>query len=141
MSDVTNGTTPHRAQTWNAAVRVPNAYSAIDAGSRTVTVSVERGFDVQTPPCLTQNVQPHARAGIVGVSSAQSSSNAMLPQFSTSARAVSSTSLVDRRLEQAAELAGEINGNARMDGTLLVEKPLRAAQAEHAFVPDIRMNV
>ena len=28
-----------------------------------------------------------------------------------------------------------------MDGALLVEEALRAAQAEHAFVPDVRMDV
>ncbi len=44
------------------------------------TASLEFGFDVQTPPCLTQNEQPHARAGISAVSPSHSSSKAMLPQ-------------------------------------------------------------
>ena len=39
-----------------------------------------RGLEVQTPPCLTQNEQPQARAGISRGSPSQSSSKAMLPQ-------------------------------------------------------------
>src|SRR6266571_3519552 len=38
-------------------------------------------FEVQTPPCFTQNVQPHARAGISGGSPSHSSSKAILPQW------------------------------------------------------------
>ena len=44
------------------------------------TASLELGFDVQTPPCLTQNEQSHARAGISTGSPSHSSSNAILPQ-------------------------------------------------------------
>src|SRR5438045_9050049 len=39
------------------------------------------GLDVQTPPCLTQNEQLHARAGISGGSPSHSRSNAILPQW------------------------------------------------------------
>src|SRR5712671_3269441 len=63
------------------AVRVPKAYFDTSAESRTATASLALGFEVQTPPCLTQNVQPHARAGISGGSPSHSSSKAMLPQW------------------------------------------------------------
>jgi len=45
-----------------------------------LTVSVPVGHDVQTPPCFTQNVQVHARAGIRAGSGVQSSSNVTLRQ-------------------------------------------------------------
>src|SRR4029453_18847830 len=48
---------------------------------------------------------------------------------------------VDRRLEQAAELAREIDRYACVHGALLVEEALRAARCEDAFVPDVRMDV
>src|SRR4029453_19683677 len=42
---------------------------------------------------------------------------------------------VDRRLEQAAELAREIDRYARVHGALLVEEALRAARCEAPFGP------
>src|SRR3981081_2730387 len=45
------------------------------------TASLALGFEVQTPPCFTQKVQPHARAGISGGSPFHSSSKAILPQW------------------------------------------------------------
>src|SRR5512133_3543684 len=50
-------------------------------------------------------------------------------------------SRVDRRIEQAAEFAREIDGYARMHGALLVEEALRAAQPEHALVPHVGVDV
>src|SRR6185503_7178443 len=47
----------------------------------------------------------------------------------------------DRRLEEASELAREVDRHARVHGSLLVEEALRAARAEHAFVPHPRMNI
>src|SRR5882762_778519 len=63
------------------AVRVPKAYFDTSAASRTATANLAFGFEVQTPPCFTQKVQPHARAGISGGSPFHSSSKAMLPQW------------------------------------------------------------
>lgn len=45
------------------------------------TFSEPVGHDVQTPPCLTQNVHVHARAGISDGSGVQASSNEMFPQW------------------------------------------------------------
>src|SRR6185437_16123425 len=81
ISLVTSGTTPQRAHTWNVAVRVPNAYLDTRPASAIATVRRARGFDVQTPPCVLQNVQSQARAGISGGSPSQSSRKAMLPQW------------------------------------------------------------
>ena len=44
----------------------------------------------------------------------------------------------ERRFEQAAELACEVDRHAGVDGSLLVEEALRSGHAEHALVPDIR---
>src|SRR5712664_659646 len=63
------------------AVRVPKAYFDTSAASPTATASLALGFEVQTPPCFTQKVQPHARAGISGGSPSHSSSKAILPQW------------------------------------------------------------
>src|SRR5436190_21180453 len=49
--------------------------------------------------------------------------------------------LRERRFEQAAELAREIDRHARVHGALAVEKALRAADGEHAVVPDVGMDV
>jgi len=48
---------------------------------------------------------------------------------------------IDRRFEEAGEFASEIDGDARMHGTLLVEETLSAAQPEHALVPDVGVDV
>ena len=45
------------------------------------TLSAPRGFEVQTPPCFTQNEQPQARAGISAGSGSQVSENEMFPQW------------------------------------------------------------
>src|SRR6267154_2499802 len=63
------------------AVLVPKAYFDTSAASPTATASLAFGFEVQTPPCFTQKVQPHARAGISGGSPSHSSSKAILPQW------------------------------------------------------------
>src|SRR5919108_1484535 len=81
MRLVTTGTMPQRLQTWNSAVFVPKAYLETSDGSFTTTLSVPRGLEVQTPPCLTQNVQPQARAGISAGSGSQVSENEMFPQW------------------------------------------------------------
>src|SRR6478736_6077082 len=81
MRLVTTGTTPQRAQTWKSAVFVPKAYFETSEGWRTLTLSTPRGFDVQTPPCLVQNSQPQARAGISTGSGSQVSENETLPQW------------------------------------------------------------
>src|SRR5438105_15341320 len=70
-----------RAQVWNSAVFVPNTYSETSAGSFTTTSGVPSGFDVQTPPCFTQNVHVQARAGISTGSGSHASVKAMLPQW------------------------------------------------------------
>ena len=61
-------------------VFVPNTYFETSAGSFTTTSSVPSGFDVQTPPCFTQNVHVQARAGISTGSGSHASVKAMLPQ-------------------------------------------------------------
>ncbi len=78
---VTTGTTPHLEQMWNCAVSVPKAYVATSSGSSTLTLSEPVGQDVQTPPCLAQNEQVQARAGISDGSGFQSSAKEMFPQW------------------------------------------------------------
>src|SRR5215831_19300264 len=72
---------PQRPHTWNSAVRVPCAYFDMSAGSFTVTSSAPLGYDVHTPPCLTQNEQPQARACISFGLGSHASAKAMLPQW------------------------------------------------------------
>src|SRR6266446_1609982 len=48
---------------------------------------------------------------------------------------------LQRRFEQAAELACEVDRHAGVDGSLLVEEALRSGHAEHALVPDVRVQV
>src|SRR5579864_185459 len=81
MRLVTTGTTPQREQTWKSAVFVPKAYFPASEGSLTFTFSEPVGQDVQTPPCLTQNEQVQARAGISVGSGFQVSANEMFPQW------------------------------------------------------------
>src|SRR5262245_29476111 len=47
----------------------------------------------------------------------------------------------DRRLEQTAELAREVHRDAGVHRALPVKEALRAAQPEHALVPDVGMDV
>jgi transglutaminase-like putative cysteine protease len=47
---------------------------------RRVIESLAFRLEVQAPPCLTQNEQPHSRATTSGVSSGQSSTKAIFPQ-------------------------------------------------------------
>jgi hypothetical protein len=65
---------------WNCAVFVPKAYRDTSEESLTSTFSEPAGHDVQTPPCLVQNEQVQARAGISSGSGCQSSANEMFPQ-------------------------------------------------------------
>src|SRR6195256_6846997 len=81
MRLVTTGTMPQRVQTWNSAVRVPNVYRETREGSLTTTFSAPPGLEVQTPPCLVQNEQLQARAGISPGSGSQVSEKAMFPQW------------------------------------------------------------
>src|SRR5579859_1770999 len=81
MRLVTTGTMPHRAQMWNCAVRVPNAYLDTSDGSSTTTSSAARGLEVHTPPCLMQNEQVQARAGISAGSGSHARENEMFPQW------------------------------------------------------------
>jgi hypothetical protein len=62
-------------------VRDPNAYLETRETSRIATANRDFGLDVQTPPCLTQKEQLHARAGISGASPSHSSSSPILPQW------------------------------------------------------------
>src|SRR5207302_1898931 len=78
---VTTGTMPQRAQVWNCAVRVPNAYLDMSEGCLTTTFSAPPGLEVHTPPCLVQNEQVHARAGISAGSGSQVRENEMFPQW------------------------------------------------------------
>src|SRR4051812_44940999 len=48
---------------------------------------------------------------------------------------------LDRRFEQAAELTREVDRHAGVHRPLLVEEALPPGQAEHAFMPDVRMDV
>src|SRR5437870_13820832 len=48
---------------------------------------------------------------------------------------------LQRRFEQAAELACEVDRHAGVDGSLLVEEALRSGRAEPALVPDVRVQV
>jgi len=81
MRLVTTGTIPQRAQVWNSAVRVPNAYLDTSEGSLTTTFSAPPGLEVHTPPCLVQNEQVQARAGISAGSGSQVSEKEMFPQW------------------------------------------------------------
>src|SRR5258708_38999801 len=81
MRLVTTGAIPQRVQIWNSAVLVPNASLDTCAGSSTTTFSAPRGLDVQTPPCLVQNEQVQARAGISTGSGSQVREKEMLPQW------------------------------------------------------------
>ncbi len=62
-------------------------------------------------------------------------------RFPGNTRLQCGAALLDGRLEQAAELLGELDRYARVHGSLPVEKALAAAQAEHAFMPDVRVDV
>ena len=81
MRLVTTGTTPQRAHVWNSAVRVPNAYLDTSEGSLIAIFSAPFGLEVHTPPCLTQNEQVQARAGISAGSGSQRRENEMFPQW------------------------------------------------------------
>lgn len=72
---------PHRAQMWNSAVRVPNAYLDTSQGSSIATSRVLPGLEVHMPPCLVQKEQVQARAGISAGSGAQVSEKEMFPQW------------------------------------------------------------
>src|SRR5712664_111170 len=72
---------PHRAQVWNSAVRVPNAYLDTSEGSLTTTSSTPPGLEVHTPPCLVQNEQVQARTGISAGSGSQAREKEMFPQW------------------------------------------------------------
>jgi hypothetical protein len=47
----------------------------------------------------------------------------------------------DGRFEKTTKLLGKFDRYPCVDGTLFVEEPLRAAKREHAFMPDVWMNV
>src|SRR3989454_11032844 len=72
---------PQRAQVWNSAVRVPNEYLDTCAGSLITTSRAPRGLEVHTPPCLMQNEQLQARAGISAGSGSQVREKEMFPQW------------------------------------------------------------
>src|SRR5207302_7576630 len=72
---------PQRAQVWNSAVRVPNAYLEMSEGSLTTTFSAPPGLDVHAPPCLVQNEQVQARTGISAGSGSQVREKEMFPQW------------------------------------------------------------
>src|SRR6476659_6918376 len=63
------------------AVFVPKAYFETLDGSATLTFKDPVGHEVQTPPCLVQNEQVQARAGISDGSGSHLSTNEMLPQW------------------------------------------------------------
>src|SRR2546425_4387664 len=72
---------PQRAQVWNSAVRVPKEYLDTSAGSLITTSRAPRGLEVHTPPCLAQNEQVQARAGISAGSGSQTREKEMFPQW------------------------------------------------------------
>src|SRR6266498_923364 len=72
---------PHCEQIWNSAVRVPNAYFETSEGFLTATFNAPRGLEVHTPPCLMQNEQPQARAGISVGSGSQVREKEIFPQW------------------------------------------------------------
>src|SRR5260221_9245097 len=72
---------PHRVQMWNSQVRVPNTYLDTSAGSLTCTCRAPPGLEVHTPPCLVQNEQVQARAGISAGSGSQTREKEMFPQW------------------------------------------------------------
>ena len=78
---VTTGTTPQVAHTWNSAVPVPKEYFETRDESAIAMRNAPFGFDVQRPPCLEQNEQSHARAGISTGSGSHVSVNATFPQW------------------------------------------------------------
>src|SRR5712691_10784332 len=97
---------PQRAQVWNSAVRVPNAYLDTNAGSLTTTFSAPLGLEVHTPPCLVQNEQVQARAGISAGSGSQVREMEMFPQWHLpwiNKRAIPSHHLGTAREEQRAQ--------------------------------------
>ena len=49
--------------------------------------------------------------------------------------------MVQRGLQQAAKLTGEIDRHTGVDGPLLVEKTLSATYRKNPLVPDIRVDV
>ena len=63
------------------AVRVPNAYLDTSDGSLTTTFRAPFGLEVHTPPCLVQNEQVQARAGISAGSGSQVREKEMFPQW------------------------------------------------------------
>jgi len=71
---------PQRAHVWNSAVRVPNAYLETSEGSPMEILSEPFGFEVHTPPCLVQNEQVQARAGISAGSGSHAREKEILPQ-------------------------------------------------------------
>ena len=81
MRLVTTGTTPQRAQTRNSAVPVPNVYLDTREASLIMTRSAASGWEVHTPPCLVQNEQVQARAGISAGSGSQVREKEMFPQW------------------------------------------------------------
>jgi hypothetical protein len=81
IREVTTGTTPQRAQVWNDALCVPNAYLDTNAGSCTTIRKAPRGLEVHKPPCLEQNVQEQARAGIWAGSGSHVREKEMFPQW------------------------------------------------------------
>jgi hypothetical protein len=66
---------------WNTAVREPKVYFDTERVSSILTSSDAAGLDVQTPPCLMQNEQVQARAGISMGSGSHAKANAMLRQW------------------------------------------------------------
>src|SRR2546427_4880736 len=72
---------PHRAQMWNSAVPVPNAYLDTREGSLTTTSRAPLGLEVHTPPCFVQNEQVQARTGISAGSGSQVREKEMFPQW------------------------------------------------------------
>src|SRR5260370_32610057 len=72
---------PHRAQVWNSAVRVPNAYLDTSEGSLTTISRAAPGLEVHTPPCLVQKEQVQARVGISAGSGSQAREKEMFPQW------------------------------------------------------------
>src|SRR5688572_32918076 len=72
---------PHWPQVWNSAVRVPKAYLETRDRSLTTISRAPVGVEVHTPPCLTQNEQVQARAGISEGSGSQVREKKMFPQW------------------------------------------------------------
>src|SRR5687767_8916396 len=81
MRLVTTGTMPQRLQILNSAVLVPKVYFDTSEGCLTATSSAPAGLEVHTPPCLVQNEQPQARAGISAGSGSQVREKERFPQW------------------------------------------------------------